>query len=220
MTTLIIVLVIIAVVLAVAAFLVRKKNREANVARADQLRAQAATQAQSTIAPAQERAAAAEAEAEQARAAAAKAEAEAAEARIAAQQVEATHEGQVRAADRIDPRVDHKADDYAPQVPGTADQTPTPPSEVEAASTTTQPVEQPAHERAAEAPATEEPAHETVAEQPAAEQPAAESTQDGRAPLLPRRTPGANEMPGKPIEQTDGGGGWFSKGSDKDSDRA
>jgi FtsZ-interacting cell division protein ZipA len=201
-TTLIIVLVIIAVVIAVAAFLVRKKNREANVARAEQLRAQAATQAQSTIAPAQERAAAAEAEAEQARAAAAKAEAEAEEARIAAQQIEATHEGQVRAADRIDPRVDHKADDYAPQVPGTADQTPTPPSEVEAASTTTRPVEQ---------PASDEPA---AAGHPTAEEPAA-GPQDGRAPLLPRRTPGANEMPGKPIEQTDGGGGWFSKGSDK-----
>ena len=42
-----------------------------------------------------------------------------------------------------------------------------------------------------------------------------ESTQDGRAPLLPRRTPGANEMPGKPIEQTDGGGGWFTKDRDK-----
>ena len=138
MTTLIIVLVIIAVVIAVAAFLVRKKNREANVARADQLRAQAATQAQSTIAPAQERAAAAEAEAEQARAAAAKAEAEAHEARLAAQQIEATHEGQVRAADRVDPRVDHKADDYAPQVPGTADHTPTPPSEVNAEPTTTE----------------------------------------------------------------------------------
>jgi FtsZ-interacting cell division protein ZipA len=191
-TTLIIVLVIIAVVLAVAAFLVRKKNREANVARAEQLRAQAATQAQSTIAPAQERAAAAEAEAEQARAAAAKAEAEAEEARVAAQQIEATHEGQVRAADRIDPRVDHRGDDYAPQVPGTADHTPTPPSEVDAEPTATQP-----------------------AEQPAAEQPAAGSTEDGRAPLLPRRTPGANEMPGKPIEQTDGGGGWFTKDADR-----
>ena len=181
MTTLIIVLVIIAVVIAVAAFLIiRKKNREADVARAEQLRAQAATQAQSTIAPAQERAAAAEAQAEQARAAAAEAEAQAHEARLAAQQIEATHEGQVRAADRVDPRVDHKADDYAPQVPGTADHSPTPPSEVDA--------------------------------EPAATQ---DGTQDGRAPLLPRRTPGANEMPGKPIEQTDGGGGWFTKGSDR-----
>lgn len=185
MTTLIIVLVIVAVVLAVAAFLVRRKNREANVARADQLRAQAATQAQSSIAPAQERAAAAEAEAEQARAAAAKAEAEAEEARVAAQQLEATHEGQVRAADRLDPRVDHKADDYAPQVPGTADQTPTPPSEVNA-----------------------EP---TVTEQESTTQ----RSDEGQPPLLPRRTPGANEMPGKPIEQTDGGGGWFTKDSDK-----
>ena len=137
MTTLIIVLVIIAVVIAVAAFLVQRKNREANAARADQLRAQAATQAQATIAPAQERAAAAEAEAEQARAVAAKAEAEAEEARLAAQQIEATHEGQVRAADRVDPRVDHKADDYAPQVAGTADHTPTPPSEVNAEPTVT-----------------------------------------------------------------------------------
>ena len=199
MTTLIIVLVIIAVVIAVAAFLVRKKNREANVVRADQLRAQAATQAQSTIAPAQERAAAAEAEAEQARAAAAKAEAEAQEARIAAQQIEATHEGQVRAADRIDPRVDHKADDYAPQVAGTADHTPTPPSEVNAEPTATQPT-----------------ATQPTATQPTATQPAPSAgTDEGQPPLLPRRTPGANEMPGKPIEQTDGGGGWFSKGSDK-----
>ena len=206
MTTLIIVLVIIAVVIAVAAFLIQRKNREANVARADQLRAQAATQAQSTIAPAQERAAAAEAEAEQARAAAAKAEAEAHEARLAAQQIEATHEGQVRAADRVDPRVDHKADDYAPQVPGTADQTPTPPSEVDAEPTATEP--------AATEPTATEP---TVAERPptAAGHDVGDRAPDGQAPLLPRRTPGANEMPGKPIEQTDGGGGWFTKGSDK-----
>ena len=194
MTTLIIVLVIIAVVIAVVAFLVQKKNREANVARAEQLRTQAATQAQSTIAPAQERAAAAEAEAEETRAAAAKAEAEAHEARLAAQQIEATHEGQVRAADRIDPRVDHKADDYVPQVPGTADHTPTPPSEVDA----------------------EQVATPRTATEPAATEPATSETQDGRAPLLPRRTPGANEMPGKPIEQTDTGGGWFTKGSGSD----
>ena len=55
---------------------------------------------------------------------------------------------------------------------------------------------------------TEQPVSEPArTEQPAAEQPATSETedgaQDGRAPLLPRRTPGANEMPGKPIEQTD-----------------
>ena len=207
MTTLIIVLVIIAVVIAVAAFLIQRKNREANVARADQLRAQAATQAQSTIAPAQERAAAAEAEAEQARAAAAKAEAEADEARLAAQQIEATHEGQVRAADRVDPRVDHKADDYAPQVPGTADQTPTPPSEVNAEPTATEPTADRADRHRADRHRADRPTEPASGTE--------DGTQDGQAPLLPRRTPGANEMPGKPIEQTDGGGGWFTKGSDK-----
>lgn len=191
MTTLIIVLVIIAVAIAAAAFLARKKNRDANISRADQLRSQAATQAQSTIAPAQERAAAAEAEAEQARAVAARAEAEAEEARVAAQQLEATHEGQVRAADRLDPRVDHKADDYTPQVPGTADHTPTPPSEVNAAPTT-------------------EPTPEPTTEPTTATQ-----RGDEGQPTLPRRTPGAQEMPGRPIERTDGGGGWFSKDTDK-----
>ena len=35
-------------------------------------------------------------------------------------------------------------------------------------------------------------------------------------PLLPRRTPGANEMPGKPIE-TEGGGGWFTRKDSTDS---
>jgi type II secretory pathway pseudopilin PulG len=125
--TLSIVLVIITVAIAVAAFLVRKKNRETDVARAEELRAQAATQAESTIAPAQEHAAEAEADAEQAR---------------------------------------PEAADHAPQVPSTAD------------------------------------------------------PDGGRAPLLPRRTPGANEMPGKPIEQTDGGGGWFTKDSGRDPDRS
>ena len=212
MTTLIIVLVIIAVVIAVAAFLVQRKNREANAARADQLRAQAATQAQATIAPAQERAAAAEAEAEQARAAAAKAEAEAEEARLAAQQIEATHEGQVRAADRIDPRVDHKADDYAPQVAGTADHTPTPPSEVERRADR--------HRAGCDRAASSDRADRRAGDHCAGDRAGhlgepQDGTQDGRAPLLPRRTPGANEMPGKPIEQTDGGGGWFTKDSDK-----
>ncbi|WP_210439149.1 hypothetical protein [Nocardioides xinjiangensis] len=163
MTALIIIVVVLLVLLAAGALVVRRRNREANIQRADELRQQAASRAQATIAPAQERAAAAEAQAAQARAAAERAEAEAAEARVAAQQVEASHEGQLRAADRLDPRVDHTADDYSPQVPGTADQ------------------------------------------QPAAGQ-----------PPLPRRTPGANEMPGKPIEKTDGGGGWFTKGSDHD----
>lgn len=216
MTALIIIVVILVVALAAAAFLIRQKNQQANIARADQLRKQAASQAQATIAPAQERAAEAEAEAEEARARAEQAEREAREARLEAQQVEATHESQVRAADRLDPRVDHKADDYAPQVPGTVDQQPTAPAEVNA-----EPEPAPAPAPQAEAPGTtprdEAPAAETT--QPtSAETPAAETTE--RAPLLPRRTPGSNDMPGKPIEKTDGGGGWFTKSSDKDSSQS
>ena len=144
-----------------------KENKDARIAQADELRSHAATRAQSTIAPAQQDAAEAEAKAEAARVQAERAEAEAREAQVAAQQVEAEHEARVRAADRLDPRVDHKADDYAPQVGGTTDQQPTPPSEAD---------------RTAEA-----------------------------APGLPQRTRGAQEMPGRPIERTDDGGGWFTK---------
>ena len=132
MTTFIVIAVIVLVVLGVAAYVIRQRNREANIARADQLRTQAATQAQSTLPPTQDRAAEAEARAEEARVAAERAQAEAEEARVAAAQAEAQHESQVRAADRLDPRVDHKADDYEPQVGGTVDQQPTPPAEVNA----------------------------------------------------------------------------------------
>ena len=59
---------------------------------------------------------------------------------------------------------------------------------------------------------------ETTAE-PAATQTSTTQTAAGNPPLLPRRTPGGNDMPGKPIE-TDGGGGWFTKDADKDTDRA
>lgn len=183
MTTFIIVTVIVLVVLAVAAYVIRHKNRESHITQADELRAEAATRAQSTLPPAQDRAAEAEAEAEKARAAAARAEAEADEARVAASRAEAEHESQLRAADELDPRVKHQADDYEPQVGGAVDQQPTPPSEVNV-----------------------EPEHDT----------APQTEADGSSGL-PRRTPGANEMPGKPIESEGGNGGWFTrKGSDQD----
>ena len=187
MTALIIIIVILLVVLAAAFAVIRQRNQQANIARADQLRHEAAGQARTTIPPAQERAAQAEAEAEEARARAEQAEAEAREAQLAAQQAEAAHEGQIRAADRLDPRVDERADDYAPQVPGTVDQQPTAPADVNRDLTP---------DTAADSPATDESA-------------------TGQSPLLPRRTPGAQEMPGKPIE-TDGSGGWFTR---KDSDQ-
>lgn len=189
--TLIIILVVVVVVLVVGAGLVvRSRNRQANIARSDELRATAASSAQSTIAPAQERAAVAEERAEEAREVADRAEHEAEQARLAASKVEAEHEARVRAADKLDPRVDDRADDYQPQVPGTVDQQPTPPSQVNA-----------------EIDAGE-PAAETQTDQPAEP---AEPTGGSQPPLLPRRTPGANDMPGKPIETTDGGGGWFTR---------
>ena len=196
MTTFIVIAVIVLVVLAVAFVVIQRKNREANIERADQLRTKAATEAQGTIAPAQERAATAEAEAAEARAIAEKAEVEAEAARLEAQQVEASHEAQVRAADRLDPRVDHKADDYAPQVAGTVDQQPTAPSDVNA---------EPATGVPATAAGAEAPATTTEAETPTAP-----------SSGLPRRTPGAQEMPGRPIE-TDGSGGWFTR---KDSEQS
>ena len=202
MTTLIIVIVLVLVVAAVAAFLINKRNKDAKIAHAEELRSQAASQAQTTIAPAQQDAAEAERKAEEARLQAERAAAEAREAQVAAQQVEAEHEAQVRDADRLDPRVDTRSDDYAPQVGGTTDQQPTPPSEAN---------------RAPEATpeATPETTSETAPEA-APEQPATADEQAG-TPGLPQRTRGAQEMPGKPIEKTDDGGGWFTR---KDSDNA
>lgn len=187
------VIVLVLALLAVAALVIRKKNRETNIARAEQLRAQAATRAQSTLPPVHDRAAEAEAKAEEARVVAERARAEAEEARVAASQVEAEHEAQVRAADRLDPRVDHKADDYEPQVAGTVDQQPTAAADADRAP------EQPAAERTTEqAP---EPTSENTPEQQT----------PGQAPLLPRRTPGANDMPGKPMESDGTSGGWFTR---------
>ena len=196
MTTFIVIAVIVLVVLAVAAYVIRQKNRAANIARAEELRTQAASEAQSTLPPAQDRAAEAEARAEEARVAAERARAEAEEARVAASQAEAAHESQVRAADRLDPRVDHKADDYAPQVGGTVDQQPPRPRR-----RTSRP-EEPPHRSRAAAP---EPTDHRAADRAAAEQPAPGT------PLLPRRTPGANEMPGKPMESDGTDGGWFTR---------
>ena len=186
MPTLIVIAVVVLVVLGVAAYVIRQKNQAANISRADQLRTQAATQAQSTLPPAQDRAAEAEARAEEARVAAERAQAEAEEARVAASQAEAAHEGQVRAADRLDPRVDHKADDYAPQVAGTVDQQPTAPADANL------------------------PPEQATTEQATTDQPATEQQAPG-APLLPRRKPGANDMPGKPMESDGTTGGWFTR---------
>lgn len=188
-TVIAVIAVIVLLVVAVAFYVVRQKNRESNIARAEELRTQAATEAQATLPPAQDRAAEAEAKAEEARAAAERARAEAEEARVAAAQAEAEHEAQVRAADRLDPRVDHKSDDYSPQVAGTVDQQPTPPSDVD----------------------TEPDAAETEATEPETTEPETTDTRATGTPLLPRRNPGTHEMPGKPMEGEGPTGGWFTR---------
>lgn len=172
-----------------AAVLLTRGSRRADAARAQEIRTDAASRAQSTLPPVQERADTAAADAAQARAAAeeaearaAAAEAEADRARLAAAQQEAAYEEQVRAADRLDPAVDHRADDYAPQVPGTADQ---------------QPVQEPGTQVAAEADTEAAPEPEAPA--------------DAATPLLPRRTPGAQSIPGSAAGNEDGRGSWFAK---------
>ncbi len=223
MTTFIVIAVIVLVVIAVAAYLIRKKNRESNIAKADELRTQAATRAQSSLPPAQDKAAEAEARAEEARAAAERAKAEADEARVVASQAEAEHEAQVRDADRLDPRVDHKADDYAPQVGGTVDQQPTAPSDANrepetAPHTDTAPETRTDSADTAYAETTDEQTSaETTDESTPTESTPTESAPAESTPLLPRRTPGANEMPGKPMETDGTSGGWFTR---KDSDNA
>lgn len=206
MTTVIIIVVIVLIVAAVAAFLINKRDKDNKIAKADELRSQAATQAQSTIAPAQQSAAEAEAKAEEARVQAERAQAEAREAQVAAQQVEAEHESQVRDADRLDPRVDDTSDEYAPQVPGSVDQQPTTPSE---ANREPEAAPQLAPTETTGSTRTDDTTHtdDTTA--------TATDTLDAGSPELPRRTRGAQEMPGQPIE-TDGSGGWFTRQDDPD----
>lgn len=108
--------VIVVVVLALAGVLVasmRKRKRAENTARAQELREQADTGA-AGLPDAQARAEQAEARAESARAEAALAEEEAERVRVDVDRQQARHEDQIRAADRLDPSVDHRADDYVP----------------------------------------------------------------------------------------------------------
>jgi hypothetical protein len=92
----------------------RKKSQQDNRARAAEIREAAEAKA-ATIPDTQARARETEAQAEQARLQAERAEERAQAARTAAAQQEALHEDQVRAADRLDPDVDHRADDYTPE---------------------------------------------------------------------------------------------------------
>lgn len=103
--------IIVAVVIARS---VQKSRHEDAVAKADHIR-QRADEHTIDLKEEDARAREAEARAEQARVQAERAERQAAEARTGVAQEQARQEDQLRAADRLDPRVDHKADDYTPR---------------------------------------------------------------------------------------------------------
>ena len=106
----------VVVVLAVVGLLVmaaNKKKQEQRRTQAGELRTDAHAQSASVL-DADRQARDAEAEAARARAEAEAAERQAAEAGRARDMERATHEDQIREADRIDPDVDHRSDDYVP----------------------------------------------------------------------------------------------------------
>ena len=197
MTTAIVIAII--VVIAVAAGLAYRstsqKSKESAIARAEQLRESAQVDAHSDLPVAQSQLADAEAKAEVARELADQAEAEAQDARLQAGHIEAAREDQLREADRLDPRVDHRADDYEPQVP---------PAGAAAPTEVAEPTEH--AEPAPTAESTEQTEH-------------AETTEPGPGPAttgLPRRTPGGSEMPGQRLESDRGT--WFRKDVEKDGE--
>lgn len=112
------IIVIAVAVLALVGLIVasmRKRSLADNRAQAAALREQADTEA-AELPDARARADQAAAVAERARLEAERAEAEAAAVRTEADQQRAIHEDRIRAADRLDPDVDHKATDYSPDV--------------------------------------------------------------------------------------------------------
>ena len=115
MKWLIIAVVVIAVLLLLAVVLraTQRKKQEVARERAGELRSEVATSShdhQEQEALARER----EAEAERARAQADRLQAQADRERTAVDQTQAHHEDRLREADRLDPDVDHRADDYSP----------------------------------------------------------------------------------------------------------
>ena len=107
----------IVVVLAVVGLLVmaaNKKKQEQRRTQASELRTDAHAQSASVL-DADRQARDAEANAARARVEAERAEQQAAEASRARDMERATHEDHIREADRIDPDVDHRSDDYVPE---------------------------------------------------------------------------------------------------------
>jgi FtsZ-interacting cell division protein ZipA len=114
-TTIILVVVGVLVVLAViaAVAMARNKKNRRRKAEAGRLRERASADS-GTIPQEHHRAREAEQQAEHLRREARRAEHEAERARRGAQMEEARHEDRLREADRLDPDVDHRAEDYEP----------------------------------------------------------------------------------------------------------
>ena len=116
-----IIAVVVIVVLLLAAVLLRstqRRKQEVARERAGEIRSEvrtSATEHREQEALARER----EAEAERAQAQADRLEAQAQQERTAVDQTRAQHEDRLREADRLDPDVDHRSDDYSPTTPGT-----------------------------------------------------------------------------------------------------
>jgi FtsZ-interacting cell division protein ZipA len=114
-TTVIVIIVVIAIVLvAIAALMAaRRRKQEQQRQQAAEVRA-AATEHTETIKSSHEDLSVAESRADVARAEAERADQEAAEARRKLEMDQAVQEDRLREADRIDPDVDYRADDYEP----------------------------------------------------------------------------------------------------------
>jgi FtsZ-interacting cell division protein ZipA len=114
--TIVLIIVIAVIVLALiglAMWMGGKKKREHRHAEAERIRQEAAAHA-GGLQESQVQAREAEARAEQARLQAQRAEEEAARAHQGVSQEKALHEDRLREADRLDPNVDHRSDDYNP----------------------------------------------------------------------------------------------------------
>jgi FtsZ-interacting cell division protein ZipA len=109
----IIVILVALLVLGLALMLLSKKRKERHLEEAHEHRA-AAREEISDVTQRKQEAAAAQARAEEARLEAERSEQAARQSQTEAQQREAQVEERLRTADKLDPNVDHKSDDYAP----------------------------------------------------------------------------------------------------------
>jgi len=125
----IVIVIVVLLALALLASIAGKKRKERDRLRAEELRTEATGKARS-VQDSQLQAQEAEADAQRKRAEAERAAAQAADARQGSEVARAEHEDKIRTADRVDPDVDHKADDYEPRPlgePGHDDQPPVDP---------------------------------------------------------------------------------------------